>query len=173
MEKLFSEFNSLSEQQWKEQIIKDLKGAEYDSLTWHTQNGFDVKPFYIGEHTENRKPIFEFSDWDICEPIDVHDVKFANHQALQALKKGASGLVFNINKKIDTKILLKNISLEHIYSQFNISNDALHILTDLKNIYSKPNAYDVKLKCFINIDPIHLFAFYAEWHDSQEKIFRY
>ena len=105
------------------------------SLTWHTQNGFDVKPFYTGENTENRKPIFEFSDWDICEPIDVHDVKFANHQALQALKKGASGLVFNINNKIETTTLLKNISLEHIYSQFNISNDALHILTDLKNIH--------------------------------------
>ncbi|MBP9068445.1 MAG: hypothetical protein KBG47_02990 [Bacteroidia bacterium] len=169
MEKLFSEFTSLSEQQWKEQIIKDLKGVEYGSLTWHTQNGFDVKPFYTGENTENRKPIFEFSDWDICEPIDVHDVKFANHQALQALKKGASGLVFNINNKIETTTLLKNISLEHIYSQFNISNDALHILTDLKNIYGKPNAYDGKLKCFINIDPIHLFAFYGEWHDSQEK----
>lgn len=169
MEKLFSEFNSLSEQQWKEQIIKDLKGAEYELLTWHTNNGFDVKPFYTGENTENKKPVFEFSDWDICEPIDVHDVKFANHQALQALKKGASGLVFNITKKVDTKTLLKDISLEHIYSQFNISNDALHVLHDLKSIYGKINPFDGKLKCFVNIDPIHLFAFYGEWHDSQEK----
>ncbi|MDZ4663318.1 MAG: methylmalonyl-CoA mutase family protein [Bacteroidota bacterium] len=169
MEKLFSEFSGLSEQQWKDQIIKDLKGAEYASLTWHTNNGFDVKPFYTGENTEDRKPLFEFSDWDICEPIDVLDVKFANHQALQALKKGASGLVFNIHKKIDTKTLLKDISLYHIYSQFNISNDALHVLTDLKSIYGKPNSYDGKLKCFVNIDPIHLFALYGEWHDSQEK----
>ena len=46
MEKLFSEFSGLSEQQWKEQIIKDLKGGEYDSLIWHTANGFDVKPAF-------------------------------------------------------------------------------------------------------------------------------
>ncbi len=169
MEKLFSEFSGVSEQQWKEQIIKDLKGGEFDSLIWHTKNGFDVKPFYTGEHTEKQQPIFDSSDWDICEPIDVIDVKFANHQALQALKKGASGLVFNIHKKIDIKVLLKDISLYHIYSQFNISNDAMHILTDLKNIYGKRNSYDGKLKCFINIDPIHLFAYYGEWHDSQEK----
>jgi methylmalonyl-CoA mutase len=169
MDKLFTEFNSISEQQWKDQILKDLKGGEFDSLVWHTANGFDVKPFYTGENTEKNKPLFEFNDWDICEPIDVHDVKFANHQALQALKKGASGLVFNISKKVDTKTLLKDISLEHIYSQFNISNDALPILADLKNIYGKTNPFDGKLKCFVNIDPIHLFAFCGEWHDSQEK----
>lgn len=169
MEKLFSEFNGVSEQQWKDQIIKDLKGADYNSLIWHTKNGFDVKPFYTGENTEKRSPLFSSSDWDICEPIEVFDERFANHQALEALKKGASGLVFTIGKKIDTKKLLKDISLYHIYSQFNISNDALHMLEDLKGIYGKKNSYDGKLKCFIDIDPIHLFAYWGEWHDTKEK----
>jgi methylmalonyl-CoA mutase len=169
MEKLFSEFKSLSQQQWKDQIIKDLKGVDYNSLTWHTKNGFDVKPFYTSEDAKERSPLFTNCDWDICEPIDVFDERFANHQALQALKKGASGLVFNITKKIDTKVLLKDISLYHIYSQFNISNDALHVLQDLKTIYGQKNSYDDKLKCFVNIDPLHLFAFYGEWHDDQQK----
>jgi len=169
MEKLFSEFSTLSEQQWKDQIIKDLKGADYNSLVWHTKNGFDINPFYVAENSSNQQPLFSEHDWDICEPIDVFDERFANHQALQALKKGASGLVFNISKKIDTKILLKDISLYHIYSQFNINNDALHILDDVKNIYGQKNSYDGKLKCFVNIDPLHLFAFYGEWHDSLEK----
>jgi methylmalonyl-CoA mutase len=169
MEKLFSEFNALSQQQWKDQIIKDLKGGDYNSLIWHTKNGFDIEPFYNKEGSADHTPLFTHSDWDICEPIDVFDERFANHQALQALKKGASGLVFNINKKVDTQKLLKDISLYHIYSQFNISNDALHILEDLKNIYGQKNAYDGKLKCFVNIDPLHLFAFYGEWHDDQQK----
>ncbi len=169
MEKLFSEFNTLTEQQWKDQIIKDLKGSDYSSLTWHTKNGFDVKPFYAEENSVKHKPLFTHHDWDICEPIDVIDVRFANHQALQALKKGASGLVFNIHKKIDTKLLLKDISLYHIYSQFNISNDALHVLGDLKDVYGQKNSYDDKLKCFVNIDPLYLFAFYGEWHDDREK----
>jgi methylmalonyl-CoA mutase len=169
MEKLLPEFNTLSEQQWKEQIIKDLKGVDYNTLTWHTKNGFDVQPFYTLESSPKREPIFSNSDWDICEPIDVIDVRFANHQALQALKKGASGLVFNINKNVDAKVLLKDISLYHIYSQFNISNDALHMLNDLKNIYGQKNSYDGKLKCFVNIDPLHLFAFYGEWHDKRGK----
>src|SRR6185369_8479729 len=116
-----------------------------------------------------QKPLFTNNDWDICEPIEVLDERFANHQALQALKKGASGLAFYINKKVDTNLLLKDISLYHIYSQFNISNDALHVLEDLKNIYGQKNSYDGKLKCFVNIDPLHLFAFYGEWHDDQQK----
>lgn len=169
MEKLLSEFNGVTEQQWKDQIIKDLKGADVNSLTWHTKNGFDVKPFYTGESGIKNSPLFTSSEWDICEPINVFDERFANHQALEALKKGASGLVFTINEKTDTKKLLKDISLYHIYSQFNISNDALHVLEDLKDIYGKKNAYNGKLKCFINIDPLYLFAYWGEWHNSKEK----
>ncbi len=170
MEKLFTEFKGITNEQWKEQIIKDLKGIDFNTLTWHTQNEFDVKPFYTAEDiADNTKPIFAHLDWDICERIEVTDEKQANHQALQALQKGASGLVFYIHKKINTALLIKDISLEHVYSEFIISNDALHVLSDLKNEYGKINSFEEKIKCFVSIDPIHLFAYYGEWHQSQEK----
>lgn len=170
MEKLFSEFTGLSSAQWKEQIIKDLKGVNFNQLVWKTHNGFDVNPFYTAEDLkENKQPIFANSDWDICEQITVTDEKSANEQAMKALESGASGLAFYIHKKIDTAALIKNISLEHIYSQFFISNDALHVLNDLKNYYGKINSHNNKIKCFVNIDPLSLFAFYGEWHDNEEK----
>lgn len=170
MSKLFSEFKEITNAQWKEQIIKDLKGASTDILTWHTQNGFDVHPFYTSEDLKTgSKPLFTHSDWDICEHIVVTDEKKANAQALEALKKGASGLAFYIHQKVDTQQLIKGISLDHIYTQFFISNDALHILTDLKNNYGKVNAFDGKVKCFVNIDPVGLFAYYGEWHQSQDN----
>lgn len=170
MEKLFSEFKDLTSAQWKEQIIKDLKGVDFDKLVWKTHNGFNVNPFYTSEDLkETKEPLFANSDWDICEQISVNDEKEANARALKALKCGASGLSFYIHKKIDTAALIKNISLEHIYSQFFISNDALHVLNDLKTYYGKVNKHENKIKCFVNIDPLSLFAFYGEWHDDEEK----
>lgn len=170
MEKLFSEFNGLTSAQWKEQIVKDLKGVDFNQLVWKTHNGFDVNPFYTAEDLkETKQPLFTRSDWDICEQIMVADEKEANQRALKALEGGASGLSFFINKKINTSVLLKDISLKHIYSQFNISNDALHVLDDLKEFYGKVNEHDGKIKCFVNIDPLHLLAFYGEWHEDEAK----
>lgn len=169
---LFEEFSPVTAQQWKEQIVKDLKGIDFNQLLWPTVNGITVKPFYTAEDLGTTpQPLTQSSGWDICEDIHVSDAKEANARALEALKGGASGLVFTIHQKTDLKALLKDISLEHIYSQFNISNDALHVLEELKSIYGQQNAFDGKIKCFVNIDPLHLFSFYGEWHNNKEKDF--
>ena len=172
MNKLFSEFKAATAQDWKNQIVKDLKGTEFEKLIWQNanNNGFNINPFYSSEDTQTKnKSLFADTDWDVCEQITVTNEEEANTRALKALEGGASGLSFYILKKIDTNKLLKDISLEHIYTQFFISNDALHVLDDLKNYYGKINPHDGKLKCFINIDPICLFTFYGEWHADEEK----
>jgi methylmalonyl-CoA mutase len=172
MEPLFSEFDPVTSAQWKEKIIKDLKGIEFGQLTSVSPNGFTINPFYTHEDLkEVKSPLVNESDWDICEHIIVHDEKKANQQALKALEGGASGLVFFIFKKIDTKILTKNISLEHIYSQFFLSNDALHVLEDLKEYNGKTNPHDGKVKCFVGADPLCMYVFWGEWHEDQDKDF--
>lgn len=169
---LFEEFSPVTPQQWKEQIVKDLKGIDFEQLVWKTNNGFSVKPFYTPEDLkETPSALFTDNHWDICEQISVTDEKEANAKALEALQNGASGLAFYIHKKIDTKVLIKDISLEHIYSQFFITNDALHVLDDLKDFYGKVSPHDGKVKCHVHLDPLSLFAFYGEWHDNQEKDF--
>ena len=172
MDKLFSEFKAATAQDWKNQVVKDLKGTEFEKLIWQNanNNGFDINPFYSSEDiSAKNNSLHTNTDWDVCEQITVTNEQEANARALKALEGGASGLSFYILKKIDTKVLLKGISLEHIYTQFFISNDALHVLDDLKNYYGKINPHDGKLKCFINIDPICLFTFYGEWHVDEEK----
>jgi len=170
MNSLFNEFAPVTALQWKEQIVKDLKGVSFDQLKWKTDNGFDINPFYTSEDLKQQyAPLFTESNWDICEQISVTDEKKDNARALKALEGGASGLSFYIHKKCDLKILLNNISLEHIYTQFFISNDAIQVLDDLKNVYGKKNVHDGKIKCFINIDPLCLLAYYGEWHADQQK----
>ena len=121
MQKLFTEFNPTSAAQWKEQLVKDLKGIDYNTLVWKTNSGIDVQPFYTKENlSTNPTPVFAKNDWAICENVFVSDAKAANAQALNALQNGASGLVFHITQNTDYSVLLKGVLLQHIYSLFMV-----------------------------------------------------
>jgi methylmalonyl-CoA mutase len=170
METLFESFPKSSYEDWQKQVTKDLKGESIESLLWENENGFTVKPFYTQEQLQTApQSAFTHSDWDICEFIEVKNESEANYQALEALQGGASGLVFSISKPINTAVLLKNISVEHIYTQFNISNDATHVINDLKQFDGQINAFSKQMQCFVTLDPIYLLGKYGEWHLSYEQ----
>jgi methylmalonyl-CoA mutase len=149
MQKLFTEFESTTAAQWKEQLIKDLKGLEFDSLVWHSDAGIDVQPFYTKENLAGAasQPVFTTKDWAICEWIRVEDEKTANLQALNALQNGASGLVLTISKETDYALLLNGILLEHIYCLFKVSNDELRL--SLVNFLDTMTIGDT---CFVEYD---------------------
>ena len=43
-ERLLSEFPAISTQEWKDKIVTDLKGADFErKLVWRTNEGFNVK----------------------------------------------------------------------------------------------------------------------------------
>ncbi|MCZ8285458.1 MAG: methylmalonyl-CoA mutase family protein, partial [Bacteroidia bacterium] len=149
MQKLFTEFEPTTAAQWKEQLIKDLKGLEFDSLVWHTDAGIDVQPFYTKENLADAAPhpVFTTKDWAICEWIRVEDEKTANRQALNALQNGASGLVFTINQTTDYAVLLNGILLEHIYCLFKVSDEDL--CSSVTNFLEK---LSVGSSCFVEYD---------------------
>lgn len=149
MQKLFTEFESTTAAQWKEQLIKDLKGLDFDSLVWHTNAGIDVQPFYTKENLEAgvSQAVFTSKDWAICEWIKVGDEKAANQQALNALQNGASGLVFTINQTTDYALLLKDISIEHIYCLFKVSGEELSL-----SLISFLNTQSIGSSCFVEYD---------------------
>lgn len=121
MQKLFSEFTSTSSEQWKAQLVKDLKGIDYDTLVWKSNSGLEILPFYTADNSKQPTlPVFTTNDWAICENIIVTDEKKANAQALNALQNGASGLIFEITQETNYNFLLKDILLQHIYSLFKI-----------------------------------------------------
>lgn len=149
MQKLFSEFPSTNAKQWKEQLIKDLKGIDYNSLIWKTNTGIDVQPFYTKDDLKSKpEPLFTKTDWAICENIIVDYAEKANAQALNSLQNGASGLVFHISHKIDYSVLLKDILLKHIYALFIIKPDLEYELTNYLNSIETGNS------CFVESDTI-------------------
>lgn len=150
MQKLFTEFEPTTAAQWKEQLIKDLKGVDFETLVWKTNTGIEVQPFYTSEHQPaGHKPLFRSSDWAICEYIHVNDEKTANAQAINALQNGASGLVFTIGKSLDYAALVKGISLEHIYSLF-VANEK-SVADELRAFL---NSVRAGTTCFVEYDPV-------------------
>lgn len=138
-EKLFQQFPEVSTQEWEAVIMKDLKGADYNKkLVWHTDEGFDVRPYYRAEDLLNisyldslpnefpytRGYKTEGNNWEIVQEITEKDPTKANEMALKAITKGANLIAFNsadITTADQLELLLQNIDLEKNGVQFNHS----------------------------------------------------
>ena len=96
-EKLFSEFAPNTTQEWKDKVIADLKGADFDKkLVWRTNEGFNVQPMYRLEDMKDLKNLECFpgeypfvrgnkknnNEWLVRQDIVVEDVAEANKKAL-------------------------------------------------------------------------------------------
>ena len=170
-EKLFKEFAPVSTEEWKNKIIEDLKGADYDKkMIWKTSEGFDVKPFYRKEDIEGCTKAMpgEFpytrgnrihNNWNIRQNISVEDVTEANAKAKKILEEGVTSLGFSIKGKDVSPELIERL-LDGIYAEaveLNFSTcvrrtvDFATLLTE----YYKQKGYDLsKVSGTIEYDPI-------------------
>lgn len=121
MQKLFSNFSPTTALDWKNQLIKDLKGEPYENLVWHNENGFNIEPFYTQEDLkQNYEPAFTHSDWDICVHKTKLNSKQLNEQLIIDLSRGATSISIDC-KDIDFEIALKDIQLNYIQATFIIN----------------------------------------------------
>lgn len=171
-EKLFDQFPPVSTQEWKEKVIADLKGADFDKkLVWRTSEGFNVQPMYREEDIENLKTLnslpgeYPFvrgtrtnNEWLTRQDIDVTDVKAANAKALDILDKGVDSLGFHLQSEQITpeciEALLDGIHADCIEINFlTCIRNAANLATLLTEYYTK-KGYDLAtLRGSINFDP--------------------
>jgi len=118
MQKLFTDFKPNTAEEWKNQLLKDLKGESYESLIWHNENGFDIQPFYTAEDLKQTyEPAFTHAQWEICVQGKSGDSKELNAQLLQQLNAGATSVSVNCTG-LDLAVALKDIRLNYIQSTF-------------------------------------------------------
>src|SRR5512140_760234 len=108
--RLLDEFPPVSTERWKEAIVKDLKGADYDKrLLWKSDDGITVKPFYRSEdlaglaNLDSLPGEFPFlrgtrasNAWRIRESVETAGIEKANEIAHKALATGADEIEFVI-----------------------------------------------------------------------------
>lgn len=167
---LFSEFPEVSATDWKNAIIKDLKGADYDKkVVWKTPEGFEVKPFYSSKDLTNvtnlsstRGYNTENNNWEISQEIILKNIIDANKAAVDALCKGADSVSFIIPENIteiikdqkDFSGLLEGIYLEKNTLRF-ISGDNSGYLFGLLEIEIKNQNIDPnKVRVIFDCSPI-------------------
>jgi len=136
MEKIFKEFNPVSALEWKNQIIKDLKGESFDSLIWANDNGFDVQPFYTTEDLkQNYDPAFTHHDWEICVNTHQKTEKEINSHLLTNLNRGASSFLMKL-ANLNLKEALQAVELNYIHSSFEVNeNNVGHLHNYLADRY--------------------------------------
>ncbi|MDD6209722.1 MAG: methylmalonyl-CoA mutase small subunit [Bacteroidales bacterium] len=193
-EKLFSEFPPVSPEAWKEKIIVDLKGADFDKkLIWKTNEGFNVNPFYTAEDIEGMKSTdslpgeFPFirgtktdNSWYVRQDIHVADFKEANKKAFELLEKGVTSLGFHIKKDAlnaeNLATLLDGICPEKVELNFKTCNCATEQLLELLTSFYTAKGYDLS-KCIGSVaydpfkKPLIKGVEADDWVNSAIKIF--
>ena len=159
-EKLFSDFPSVSTQEWMDKIMVDLKGADYEKkLVWKTNEGLKTTEGLPGKYPYIRGNKKDDNTWYIRQDIRVEEPAEANQKALDLLNKGIDSLGFHIKPKdlsaeyIAT--LLKDICCDCIEINFTTCQRHSTQLAELLVAYFKEKGYDPnKLYGSINFDPI-------------------
>ena len=135
-EKLFEEFTTATPKEWKEKIVEDLKGADYDKkMIWRTSEGFNVNPFYTkgdidgillsapGEYPYTRGNKNN-NNWNIRQNIATDDVEAANAKAHKILGEGVTSIGFAIKGRMVSAefiaALLKGIDIENTELNFAV-----------------------------------------------------
>ena len=171
-ERLLSEFPAISTQEWKDKIVTDLKGADFErKLVWRTNEGFNVNPFYRREDLEGLStpkvmpaeyPYVRSTrmdnEWLIRQDINVNDPKEANEKALDILNKGITSLGFKLRRdqvnKQTLAILLKGIMPEAIELNFSCCiSVAAQLAGELAAYLTEVGADVAQCKGSINFDP--------------------
>lgn len=168
--RLFEEFDAVSKETWKQKIIHDLKGGNFEKLVWHTDEGFSIQPFYTPSDMEGVGYLKAYQSiaahnhhtrhWENREIIQVNKEKEANKEALHVLNHGADGIVLDLrNNKYDLNELLKGIILNYCSLSF-ISNYAIspQLIEDYLKYARQQEVKEEELTGAINYDPIALWT---------------
>ena len=173
-ERLFTEFEVPSTQEWLDKIQADLKGADFNKkLVWRTNEGFSVSPFYRREDVQKLKTPealpgeFPFvrgnkkdnNVWFVRQNINVEDAKAGNAKALDILNKGVDSLGFHfcgdcVNAEF-VETLLEGIHCECVELNFSTCKRRSLALAKILVEYFKKKGYDnAKIVGSIDWDPI-------------------
>jgi len=189
-EKLFREFPTVSSQEWKDKITKDLKGADYKKkLFWKTEEGLAIPPFYREEDSKNisYKDVlpgdFPFvrgnkskgNNWLVNQVIEVDDIQMANAKALDIRMKGVDSLTFVFKKgkqpsEEETELLCQNIRADLMELNFK-TDDPLKMVQIIDNLAKKYNRDLDKVRGSVFCDPLSQYSLNGRFHKNKESDF--
>ncbi|WP_166387388.1 methylmalonyl-CoA mutase family protein [Polaribacter sp. 11A2H] len=153
---LFSDFSSVSTEQWMERVTADLKGADFDKkLVWKNLTGINFQPCYTIENSitqlkntgENSQSLVNYRSVSACCG------KSGNDLAIKAIEEGINGIIFKMVTNVSVKELLNGIDLNEISVSFKLFNNAIPFTKELVAFAKGKN-----LKGYIDTDLISSYV---------------
>ncbi len=145
--KLFDEFVSPSKNDWKQQVIKDLKGKDFqETLNWTNAENFSIGSYYSLEDLENLPVnLIQQSQiqavtksWSNREIIRFKSEKEYNQLIINTLNSGGDSFLIDISgvliREIEIKELLRNIKMSDTPFFLKVENDGLFLINELQKI---------------------------------------
>ena len=185
-DKLFPEFPAVTTAEWEAKITEDLKGADYQKkLVWKTNEGFNIRPYYRAEDLAGlgyldsvpgkypfvRGGATKANTWEIRQEMDSSEPEKANIQALDALRRGATGISFGagkINTITDLETLLKGICCGETRLHFGAAASYPELAKLLSGFADKHHFKPAILKGSFDFDPISYLLLEGEFWKSEE-----
>ncbi|MEA5460563.1 methylmalonyl-CoA mutase family protein [Arcicella sp. LKC2W] len=144
---LFQHFVNHSQEQWKLQVIKDLKGKDFDkTLTWQIDTKIKISSYADSQNIKNLPlKIVQQSQfqgftkiWSNREIIKFKSEKETNQLIINYLGAGANSFLIDFSgvliSEIEIKKLLSNIKLSDTPFFFKVENNGLKLVNELQTI---------------------------------------
>lgn len=187
---LFSEFPSVTNEEWENQLVKDLKGADYEkTLFSNSKEGIRIRPYYRLEDLKN----FQLSanlpgelpflrgnrsnnTWLIRQDILVENVENTNKKAIELLKKGVNSIGFLFSDKFqptvnDIELLMENIHAEEVEINFMCGPASHKVVAIIEELVAKYNRDENKIFGSVDFDPFMSFAFKGKFCQTEDYAF--
>ncbi|MEY4539914.1 MAG: hypothetical protein RLZZ306_1671 [Bacteroidota bacterium] len=144
---LFSEFISHTNNDWKQQVIKDLKGKNFDeNLTWLIDENIRIKSYFgSDEVSEIPSKFIQQSQnqrltktWSYRELIKYKSEKETNSLIISLLEAGADSFLIDFSGVFELEFeinkLLRNIKISTTPFFFKVENAPLNLVNALQII---------------------------------------
>ncbi|GAB4296611.1 MAG: methylmalonyl-CoA mutase small subunit [Marinilabiliales bacterium] len=197
-ENLFQDFNPVTKKEWKDKIISDLKGADYEKkMIWKTIEGFDIDPALTRDDLNNIKYLdnipgaypylrgnkLENNKWQIRQDFCISTPEETNRKLKLAIEGGVDSIgLYNENvlgcPYSDAFANVKNfaklfngIDIEKISINYYGTINSAAFFTLLDEYAESINADNLNITGSIGYDPINYFVLTGKFHASEDVIF--
>jgi methylmalonyl-CoA mutase len=176
---LFSEFPEVTSEDWKNTILKDLKGQPFEKVEWQTEDGLTIEPFYRKENLPSSLPTINKKErgWKITESIlESSSIALANETAKTALSSGADALLFYSHEEngkvfgvplptpMDVSRLLNGIELSVTPIILSLANRTPDFAKDIRLLSKNAKLF------LVDYDPYGTALLCGELGASEEKV---
>lgn len=154
---LFSNFNSVSKQEWTEKAKIDLKGEDFNKkLVWKNLSNIDIPPFFTSEDKidylknsgENSQSLINY------RYIDGLTEEIANKLGLKAIEEGINGLLFDIKDSTVVSRLLAGINLNKIAVAFILRTHEIAFAIDFFDFVTAQKINQNNLRGYFDLELI-------------------